>query len=87
MGQALGIKPFIIRGDELAAQGFGGIYGVGKAAIHPPALVILSHNPAGATENIAWVGKGIVFDTGGLSMKTKVRQKKICNFILGLFDF
>lgn len=50
-----------------------GIYGVGKAAIHPPALAILSHTPDGATQTIAWVGKGIVYDTGGLSMKGKVR--------------
>lgn len=64
--------PTIIRGNELAQKGFGGIYGVGKAAVNPPALVVLSHKPSGATEDIAWVGKGIVFDTGGLSMKTKV---------------
>ena len=66
------IKPMIIRGEDLAAKGFGGIFGVGKAAIHPPALVVLSHKPSGATESIAWVGKGIVYDTGGLSIKTKV---------------
>lgn len=53
---------------------FLGIYGVGKAAVHPPALAILSHTPPGAdpSENIAWVGKGIVYDTGGLSIKGKV---------------
>lgn len=50
-----------------------GIYGVGKAALHPPALAVLSHTPDGATQTIAWVGKGIVYDTGGLSMKGKVR--------------
>ena len=49
-----------------------GIYGVGKAAEHPPALAVLSHTPEGATQSIAWVGKGIVYDTGGLSIKGKV---------------
>jgi len=49
-----------------------GIYGVGKAAVHQPALAILSHTPPGATETICWVGKGIVYDTGGLSIKGKV---------------
>ena len=49
-----------------------GIYGVGKAAVHPPALAVLSHKPDGATQTIAWVGKGIVYDTGGLSIKGKV---------------
>lgn len=52
-----------------------GIYGVGKAAEHPPALAVLSHTPDGATQNIAWVGKGIVYDTGGLSIKGKVSSK------------
>lgn len=51
---------------------FPGIYGVGKAALHPPALAVLSHTPDGATQTIAWVGKGIVYDTGGLSIKGKV---------------
>ena len=45
---------------------------MGKAAIHQPALAILSHTPPGATETICWVGKGIVYDTGGLSIKGKV---------------
>ena len=34
-----------------------------------PALVVLSHEPKGATQTVAWVGKGIVYDTGGLSIK------------------
>jgi hypothetical protein len=41
----LGITPVIIRDQELEKQGFGGIYGVGKAAVHPPALAVLSHTP------------------------------------------
>lgn len=51
-----------------------GIYGVGKAAIHQPALAILSHTPEGAKRTFAWVGKGIVYDTGGLSIKGKVNS-------------
>lgn len=56
----------------LLANSSLGIYGVGKAASHPPALAVLSHFPPGATKTIAWVGKGIVYDTGGLSIKDKV---------------
>jgi probable aminopeptidase NPEPL1 len=45
---------------------------VGKAADHPPALVILSLNAEKkGAKSIVWVGKGIVYDTGGLSIKTK----------------
>ncbi|CAK4082637.1 unnamed protein product [Aphanomyces euteiches] len=61
----------VIRGEELRARGFGGLYGVGKAAEHPPALVVLSYVPptAKTTSSIALVGKGIVYDTGGLDLK------------------
>ena len=45
VGSELGIKPFVIRDKELESQGFGGIYGVGKASINPPALAVLSHKP------------------------------------------
>ena len=58
--------------EDLYKKGFGGIYGVGKAAAHPPALAILSHTPPGAKKTIAWAGKGIIYDTGGLSLKDKV---------------
>ncbi len=55
----------------LEAQGLGGIWGVGKAATDPPALVCLSWTPEGADQRIALVGKGVVYDTGGLSLKGK----------------
>ena len=67
----LGAKTTVIAGKKLDEKGFGGLWGVGKAAVHEPALVVLSHRPAKAKKNIVWVGKGIVYDTGGLSIKTK----------------
>lgn len=91
VGSELGIKPFVIRDKELETQGFGGIYGVGKAAVNPPALAVLSYKPKGATRTVAWVGKGIVYDTGGLSIKGKTAMpgmKRDCGgaaAILGAF--
>ena len=74
VGKLLGLPaPLVIQGEELNEKGFGGIYGVGKAAVHKPALVVLSHTPAAATRTVAWVGKGIVYDTGGLSIKVHYR--------------
>ncbi|XP_030031119.2 probable aminopeptidase NPEPL1 isoform X2 [Manduca sexta] len=64
-------EPTIIRGEELKNRGMGGIYGVGRAASCPPALVVLSYTAPAATETVAWVGKGIVYDTGGLSIKAR----------------
>ncbi len=54
---------------ELAEQGFGGILGVGQGSARPPRFVRLDYSPAGATRHVALVGKGITFDTGGLSLK------------------
>ncbi|MEZ3161032.1 leucyl aminopeptidase [Microbacterium sp. BWT-B31] len=57
--------------DEIALEegGFGGILGVGQGSDRPPRLVRLAYSPAGATRHVALVGKGITFDTGGLSLK------------------
>lgn len=91
IGGVLDIKPLIIRGEELNTKGLGGIYGVGKAATSPPALAVLSYTPAGAHKTVAWVGKGIVYDTGGLSIKGKTAMpgmKRDCGgaaAILGAF--
>eukprot|EP01095_Lingulamoeba_sp_RSL-Kostka_P001213 TRINITY_DN1171_c4_g1_i1.p1 TRINITY_DN1171_c4_g1~~TRINITY_DN1171_c4_g1_i1.p1 ORF type:complete len:556 (-),score=181.52 TRINITY_DN1171_c4_g1_i1:60-1727(-) len=61
----------VIEGEELLERGLNGIYSVGKAAVNPPALAILKYEPAQYKKTIAWCGKGIVYDTGGFSMKTK----------------
>jgi leucyl aminopeptidase len=57
--------------DEVAllAGGFGGILGVGQGSMHPPRLVKVSYSPAEATRHIALIGKGITFDSGGISLK------------------
>jgi leucyl aminopeptidase len=54
---------------RLAAEGCGGIVGVGQGSSRPPRLVKLSYTPAGATKHVAFVGKGITYDTGGYSLK------------------
>lgn len=58
-----------IVGDDLLKEGLGGLHAVGRTAMVPPRLVILDYNPAGAKDTIALIGKGLVYDTGGLSLK------------------
>ncbi|MCS5733191.1 leucyl aminopeptidase [Herbiconiux daphne] len=58
--------------DALVAGGFGGIAGVGQGSTRLPRLVRVDYSPAGATKHIALVGKGITFDTGGLSLKPPI---------------
>jgi leucyl aminopeptidase len=55
---------------ELAAGGFGGILAVGAGSARPPRLIELSYQPAGARSHVVLVGKGITFDSGGLSLKS-----------------
>lgn len=70
----LGLEIEVLDETELAERGFGGIIGVGKGSSRPPRLVQLSYSPEGASDDddlpsVALVGKGITFDTGGISLK------------------
>ncbi|MFJ6199727.1 leucyl aminopeptidase family protein [Micromonospora sp. NPDC092111] len=59
-----------VRGpEELAAEGFGGILAVGGGSASAPRLVELDWRPADARAHVVLVGKGITFDTGGISIK------------------
>lgn len=55
--------------DELVTEGFGGILAVGGGSSRGPRMVKVSYAPAGADRHLALVGKGITFDSGGLSLK------------------
>jgi leucyl aminopeptidase len=58
--------------DEKALRkgGYGGILGVGQGSVSPPRLVRVAWRHPKATRHVALVGKGITFDSGGLSLKT-----------------
>ena len=65
-----GVKVTSIVGDRLLAVGLGGIHGVGRAATVAPRLVVLEYKPPKrARRTVALVGKGVIYDTGGLSIK------------------
>ncbi len=63
--------------DEPALRSgrFGGILAVGQGSVSPPRLVELSYRPEGATRHVVLVGKGITYDTGGLSLKPTDNMK------------
>ncbi|MGH3401811.1 MAG: leucyl aminopeptidase [Streptosporangiaceae bacterium] len=63
----LGIE--VLDEKALADGGYGGISGVGQGSARPPRLVRLSYAAPGATRTLVFVGKGITFDSGGLSLK------------------
>jgi leucyl aminopeptidase len=60
---------------ELLAAGFGGILAVGSGSVRPPRLIELSYTPDGWDRHIVLVGKGITFDSGGLSLKPNEGMK------------
>lgn len=67
-----GLEVTVLDEQQLADQGFGGICAVGRASATPPRLLRLDYAPARAnrrTPRVVLVGKGITFDTGGLSIK------------------
>jgi leucyl aminopeptidase len=64
-----GVAVEVLDEAALAEGGFGGLIGVGQGSTRPPRLVRLSYTHPGATQTVAFVGKGITFDSGGLSLK------------------
>lgn len=57
--------------NQLAEMGAGATVAVGQGSVHPPRLVHMTYTPAGTSRGtIALVGKGITFDTGGMTLKT-----------------
>jgi leucyl aminopeptidase len=69
LAKGLPVKLTVLDEKKLEKEGYGGILGVGKGSSRPPRLVKVEYSPAGATKHVALVGKGITFDTGGISLK------------------
>jgi leucyl aminopeptidase len=69
VARSSGLDIEVLDEKALADRGYGGIAGVGQGSVHPPRLVRLSYTRPGAAKTVVLVGKGITFDSGGLSLK------------------
>ena len=69
MARQVGLRCKVWGKPELEKGGFGGILGVGAGSVNPPRLIELWYKGAGTATPIALTGKGIAFDSGGLSIK------------------
>lgn len=75
LGESVGLEVEVLDDKALEKGGYGGVIGVGKGSSRPPRLVRLSHRGSRLAKNpkqakkVALVGKGITFDTGGISIK------------------
>ena len=58
-----------IKGEALLKAGLMGIHSVGKAATQPPRMIVIDYKPAKPKAVIALIGKGLTYDSGGLSLK------------------
>lgn len=67
MAEEFGLGIEVLGPDELSAKGMGGILAVGGGSSHGPRMVRLEWGDEG--ETVAFVGKGVTFDTGGISIK------------------
>ncbi|WP_172384101.1 leucyl aminopeptidase [Streptomyces sp. MNP-20] len=68
-GKEHGIKVQVLDEKALAKGGYGGLLGVGAGSAAPPRLVKLSYTSSKAKKHLALVGKGITYDSGGISLK------------------
>ncbi|MFE0426210.1 leucyl aminopeptidase, partial [Streptomyces sp. NPDC058953] len=68
-GKEHGIKVQILDEKALVKGGFGGIVGVGQGSANPPRLVKLTYTHDKDAKHLALVGKGITYDSGGISLK------------------
>ena len=72
LGRRTGLEVTVRDEKALAAEGFGGVLAVGAGSARPPRLVELAYRPGGRRlPHVVLVGKGITFDSGGLSLKPR----------------
>ena len=68
--EALGVKVETLNEKQMAKLGMGALLGVAQGSVRPPLMVIMHWNGGNAKDKpIAFVGKGVVFDSGGVSIK------------------
>jgi leucyl aminopeptidase len=66
---AAGLDVEVLDEKALAEHGYGGLTGVGQGSVHPPRLARVAYTHQDAAKTVVLVGKGITFDSGGLSLK------------------
>jgi leucyl aminopeptidase len=72
MAAEFGLSVESLSADEIRERGMGALWGVGQGSNEPPALIVVRYEPEDASDRAelyAFVGKGITFDTGGISLK------------------
>jgi leucyl aminopeptidase len=79
MAQSYGLDCDVLDEDRMRQLGMGSLLGVAQGSAEPPALIVLSYTPEQAKEGVHFgiVGKGVTFDTGGISIKPSESMEKM----------
>ena len=79
MAQEVGLKCEVYGADKIKELKMGAFWGVAQGSDEPPALIVMRYEPAGAPEKpvLGLIGKGITFDTGGISIKPADGMEKM----------
>lgn len=64
-----GLKATVLKKADIQKLGMGGLLAVSQGSVREPRFVVLEHDPKGAKTTVCLVGKGICFDSGGISIK------------------
>jgi leucyl aminopeptidase len=67
--EELGVKVEIFGPSQMKELGFGALLGVAQGSVNEPRMVVMHWNGCGGKKPVAFVGKGVTFDTGGISIK------------------
>jgi leucyl aminopeptidase len=79
MAAASGLECEVLEQAQMAALGMGALLGVAQGSAEPPALIVIRYKPAKAAgpHHLGLVGKGVTFDTGGISIKPADGMEKM----------
>ena len=83
LGRAAGLEVEVLDEAALRKAGYGGVLGVGGGSTRPPRLVRLKHKGPKAAKKVALVGKGVTFDTGGISLKPAATMDEMTSDMSG----
>src|ERR1700691_1333666 len=75
-----GLECEILDQDRMRQLGMGALLGVAQGSAEPPALIVIRYKPAKAptsTDHLGLIGKGVTFDTGGISIKPSDGMEKM----------
>ena len=80
MAEECGLECEILDQDRMRQLGMGSLLGVAQGSVEPPALIMVKYKPSGApktADHLGLVGKGVTFDTGGVSIKPAEGMEKM----------